>query len=221
MSAPGGIDHGGAAEAGVQNALATLKGLLTVDETLEAWAIQHRLYALTHRRLLLAATSGRFITLTRHLFGGYDSADIRWQDLRERVSARGSSPPTSRSWRKPARISVSLPRSTGCGPSPGCARTRRSRSIGSGQQHDQVWREKRRVRELEELRAKSGGVQFGGATFGAGSMGTAGLDGSGGYGAASTPGVATRRPGDARRVRGGAQNTPGTRNARREAHQRR
>jgi hypothetical protein len=31
------------------------------------------------------------------------------------------------------------------------------------QQHDQVWREKRRIRELEELRAKSGGVQFGGA----------------------------------------------------------
>jgi hypothetical protein len=31
------------------------------------------------------------------------------------------------------------------------------------QQHDQVWREKRRIRELEELRAKSGGVQIGGA----------------------------------------------------------
>jgi hypothetical protein len=29
------------------------------------------------------------------------------------------------------------------------------------QQHDQVWREKRRIRELEELRAKSGGVQIG------------------------------------------------------------
>ncbi len=29
------------------------------------------------------------------------------------------------------------------------------------QQHDQVWREKRRVRDLEELRAKSGGVQIG------------------------------------------------------------
>jgi hypothetical protein len=32
------------------------------------------------------------------------------------------------------------------------------------QQHDQVWREKRRVRELEELRAKSGGVQISGAS---------------------------------------------------------
>jgi hypothetical protein len=34
------------------------------------------------------------------------------------------------------------------------------------QQHDQVWREKRRIRELEELRAKSGGVQFGGRRAG-------------------------------------------------------
>jgi hypothetical protein len=29
------------------------------------------------------------------------------------------------------------------------------------QQHDQVWREKRRIRELEEMRAQSGGVQLG------------------------------------------------------------
>jgi hypothetical protein len=36
------------------------------------------------------------------------------------------------------------------------------------QQHDQVWREKRRVRELEELRAKSGGVQIGTGGYGAG-----------------------------------------------------
>jgi hypothetical protein len=41
------------------------------------------------------------------------------------------------------------------------------------QQHDQVWREKRRVRELEELRAKSGGVQINGASpaYGSGAAG--------------------------------------------------
>jgi hypothetical protein len=39
------------------------------------------------------------------------------------------------------------------------------------QQHDQVWREKRRVRELEELRAKSGGVQIGAAGLGAAGVG--------------------------------------------------
>ena len=65
-----------------------LRGLLTSGETLEAWAVQHRLYALTHRRVCIAATSGRFISLNRRLLGGYDSADIRWQDLKEtRISA--------------------------------------------------------------------------------------------------------------------------------------
>ncbi len=41
------------------------------------------------------------------------------------------------------------------------------------QQHDQVWREKRRVRELEELRAKSGGVQIGGTAAYSGAAGGA------------------------------------------------
>ena len=44
--------------ASIQAALATLRGLLTDGETLEAWAVQHRLYALTHRRTMIAATSG-------------------------------------------------------------------------------------------------------------------------------------------------------------------
>src|ERR1700689_3457319 len=75
-------------DVGLSAALATLQGLLTSGETLEAWAAQRRLYALTHRREVIAATSGRFISLRRRLFGGYDSADIRWQDLKEtRISA--------------------------------------------------------------------------------------------------------------------------------------
>ena len=80
--------NAGADNLGLGAALATLQGLLTSGETLEAWAAQQRLYALTHRRVLIAATSGRFISLKRRLFGGYDSADIRWQDLKEtRISA--------------------------------------------------------------------------------------------------------------------------------------
>src|SRR5258708_3338914 len=80
---PGGTDN-----LGLSAALATLQGLLTSGETLEAWAAQRRLYALKNRRVLIAATSGRFISLKRRLFGGYDSADIRWQDLKEtRISA--------------------------------------------------------------------------------------------------------------------------------------
>ena len=46
------------------------------------------------------------------------------------------------------------------------------------QAQDQAWREKRRVRELEELRAKSGGIQFGayGARAGLASPSSAGQD---------------------------------------------
>ncbi|HEY3656868.1 MAG TPA: hypothetical protein VGL34_18000 [Steroidobacteraceae bacterium] len=142
-------------------ALATLRGLLTTDETLEAWAMQHRLFALNHRRACIAATSGRFISLQRRLLGGYDSADIRWQDLKETRIRAGI-------------ISADLTL---------VAQTSSDLNIGSEinrvwtfeglrkdqaqsiyricQQHDQVWREKRRIRELEELRAKSGGVQIG------------------------------------------------------------
>ena len=81
--------NGNAGEDAVSHrVLETLRGLLTADETLEAWAMEHRLFALTHRRVCIAATSGRFISLNRRLLGGYDSADIRWQDLKEtRISA--------------------------------------------------------------------------------------------------------------------------------------
>ncbi len=48
---PGGTDN-----LGLSAALATLRGLLTSGETLEAWAAQRRLYALGHRRALIAAT---------------------------------------------------------------------------------------------------------------------------------------------------------------------
>jgi hypothetical protein len=60
----------GAAELGLHEALATLQGLLTSGETLEAWAAQRRIYALAHRRVCIAATSGRFISLQRRLLGG-------------------------------------------------------------------------------------------------------------------------------------------------------
>jgi hypothetical protein len=148
-------------DARVRAALATLRGLLTEGETLEAWALQHRLYALTHRRALIAATSGRFISLNRRLLGGYDSADIRWQDLKEvhikagiiaaefTIIAQSSSDlniasEVNRVWTFD-----------------GLVKDQAQAIYRICQQHDQVWREKRRVRELEELRAKSGGFQVG------------------------------------------------------------
>src|SRR6266702_2131580 len=70
-------------EPSLQRPLEYLRSVLIPSETLEAWAVQHRLFALSHRRVLVAATSGRLILITRHLISGFDVCDIRWQDLEE------------------------------------------------------------------------------------------------------------------------------------------
>ena len=166
-------------EPGLDAVLATLRGLLTAGETLEAWAVQQRLFALTHRRDCVAATSGRFISLNRRLLGGYESADIRWQDLREtRISAGILS----------ADLTLVAQSSTDLNIGSEVNRVWTFRGLCKDQaqaiyricqQHDQVWREKRRIRELEELRARSGGVQFNGAPTGAGQGSYSGADSAG------------------------------------------
>jgi hypothetical protein len=141
--------------------LETLRGLLTVDETLEAWAMQHRLFALSHRRVCVAATSGRFLSLTRGLLGGYDSADIRWQDLKEtRIHAGIIAADLTLVAQTMSDLNIGAEVNR-VWTFEGLRKDQAQAIYRICQQHDQVWREKRRVRELEELRAKSGGVQFG------------------------------------------------------------
>jgi Bacterial PH domain len=148
-------------DASTNRALDTLRGLLTTDETLEAWAMQHRLFALTHRRVCIAATSGRFISLNRGLLGGYDSADIRWQDLKEtRIRAGIISADLTLVAQTSSDLNIGSEINR-VWTFEGLCKDQAQAIYRICQQHDQVWREKRRVRELEELRAKSGGVQIG------------------------------------------------------------
>src|ERR1700744_596478 len=157
------MNEAGAANLGLGAALATLQGLLTSGETLEAWAAQRRVYALTHRRALIAATSGRFISLRRRLIGGYDSADIRWQDLKEtRISAGIIAADLTVIAQSSSDLNIGAEVNR-VWSFEGLHKDQAQAIYRICQQHDQVWREKRRVRELEELRAKSGGVQFGNA----------------------------------------------------------
>jgi hypothetical protein len=147
-------------DSSIRSALATLDKLLTSGETVEAWATQNRIFALTHRRIVLVASTGRFIALTRRLIGGYDTADIRWQDLKEthiRAGLFGADITLVAQTSSDLNISAQ--------PSQiqtyqGLRKEQAQNIYRICQQHDQAWREKRRVRELEELRAKSGGVQF-------------------------------------------------------------
>jgi hypothetical protein len=147
-------------DASAHRALDILRGLLTRGETLEAWAMQHRLFALTHRRACIAATSGRFISLDRRLLGGYDSSDIRWQDLKEtRIRAGIISADLTLVAQTSSDLNIGSEGSR-VWTFEGLCKDQAQAIYRICQQHDQVWREKRRVRELEELRAKSGGVQI-------------------------------------------------------------
>jgi hypothetical protein len=139
-----------------------LNGLLVPGERLLAYAVQRRLFALSHRRIFVGATTGRFITLTRGLIGGYDPYDVRWQDLRD-VSIRAGI--------FGADLTITAMASDDLASHEHAGGTRRvfmglrkeqaQQVYTICQAQEQSWREKRRVRDLDELRAESGGMQLG------------------------------------------------------------
>ncbi|MFI4905540.1 MAG: hypothetical protein ACLQFF_13495 [Steroidobacteraceae bacterium] len=148
-------------EAGLQRAMEYLQSVLIAGESLEAWAVQRRTFAVRHRRLLVAATSGRFICIARKLIGGFNLHDIRWQDLEEVKLRVGIFS---------ADLSVRSGRAADLASQGGSGnqlmeirglRTAQAEAVYRiCQAQDQQWREKRRIRELEELRARAGGIQF-------------------------------------------------------------
>ena len=147
-------------ETGLEGPLQHLRSVLIPTEELQAWAVQRRMFALTHRRLLVAATSGRLIVITRHLLGGFDVMDVRWQDLEEvtlhvgvfgaELMIRAGTATDLASQGATARRSLQFE---------GLRKEQAQAVYRICQAQDQAWREKRRVRELEELRARSGGFQ--------------------------------------------------------------
>jgi hypothetical protein len=148
-------------DANISKALEHLNSVLVKGETLEAWTVQRRLFALNHRRILIAATSGRFIKIQRGIFGGFEMTDFRWQDLSDakiKVGIFG------------ADIFMKIYGSTDLAMSKnsdqvlilkGFRKEETQQIYRLAQAQDQSWREKRRIRELEELRAKSGGLNLG------------------------------------------------------------
>jgi len=148
-------------DSNVNEALAHLKSVLVAGETLDAWAIQPRIFALTHRRRLIAATSGRFIYIKRNLFGGFKMDDFRWQDLQETkldVGIFGADITFKASNNSDLNISKSDIRDLEFR---GFEKVQTQEIYRLAQAQDQSWREKRRLRELEEMRAQSGGLNVG------------------------------------------------------------
>jgi hypothetical protein len=110
------------------------------------------------------------------LFGGYDSADIRWQDLKEtRISAGIIAADLTLVAQASSDLNIGSEVNR-IWTFTGLRKDQAQAMYRICQQHDQVWREKRRIRELEELRAKSGGVQIGSGQFPAGAAESAGPD---------------------------------------------
>ena len=146
----------------VDSGLKELNGLLVPGERLLAYAVQRRLFALSHRRVIVGATSGRFIGLFRGLFGGYMPYDVRWQDLKDATIRAGifGADLTIASLATDDFGSHEHG-SSGRRTFAGLRKEQAQQVYKICQAQEQSWREKRRVRDLDELRAESGGVQFG------------------------------------------------------------
>ncbi len=147
----------------VDAGLKEINALLVPGERLLSYAVQRRVFALSHRRIIVAATTGRFIGLTRNLIAGYTPFDVRWQDLRD-VSIRAGI--------FGADLSISSMESDDLASHEHLGGTRRLFTGLRKQQaqevykicqaQEQSWREKRRIRDLDEMRAESGGFRMGG-----------------------------------------------------------
>ena len=167
MSLPPEITKDVQREPRLMRALEQLVSLLVPGESIEAFAVQRRLYALTHRRAVVAATTGRLIGMQRGLFGSFHPTSVRWQDVKEArldVGTFGANltvafleSPDLAIAGKVASLNFT-----------GLRKSQAEAVYRLCQAQDQAWREKRRVRELEELRAKSGGIQLGTPEAGAG-----------------------------------------------------
>lgn len=126
-----------------------LKSTLIDGEHIRASAFQLRIASLMSRRLLLAATSSRVVLIDRSVFGGFNMRDYQWKDLRDARIAENTLP----NWFG-SRLDFQIGKSTLSIDGIKCDIA--SLVYKESQRQEQEWEEKRRVRELEEVRAASG-----------------------------------------------------------------
>jgi hypothetical protein len=151
---------GAGEDARIQKGLANFQSLLVPEESIEAYAVQRRIFALIHRRTMVCATSGRFIGMSRGVFGSFNPHTVRWQDIKEvriKVGMLGADLTITAL----ATPDLAVAGQTRVLSFSGLRKDQAEAVYRICQGQEQAWREKRRVRELEELRAKSGGIQLG------------------------------------------------------------
>lgn len=160
----------GVLDARQRSAREKMASLLTPGEREQDFAFQLRLHALTRRRRLVVVTDQRVIFLMRGLLGGFDMQDVQWQDVKDaRIKEHFF----------PALFGADLFINTHDGRKLGIvgAESKQLRRIYAvAQQQEQAWREKNRIRKMEEMRAQAGGVTIAGGGL-AGSIAHAGTGG--------------------------------------------
>jgi hypothetical protein len=174
MTAAPNQTHGADEDSRIQAALGQLNGLLVPGETLQAYAVQRRLFALGSRRVVVGASTGRLLVLRRNLLGGFHLSDLRWQDLKDVKLNVGIFGADLAVTTLDQADLATQDRAAGTFLLTGLRKEQAQSVYRICQAQEQQWREKRRVRDLEELRAKSGGLQLGGAGGVSGVAGAAG-----------------------------------------------
>ena len=154
-----------------------LDSILIPGEVVEGKAVQVLVLALLglHRRRMIVATNNRCIYIIRGLFGGFTPVTRRWQDIDGvyfKVGVLSAWLPVT--WRFQTDLA-----STGDQKgdlwnelinkaSKGLRKAEAEGVYRICQAQEQAWREKRRLREIEELRAQSGGMLLGSSPSGVG-----------------------------------------------------
>ncbi len=159
----------------IAKAMQDMNAILVPGERIESTAVQRRLYALTHRRIIIAASSGRFLAMRRGLFGGYALIDVRWQDLKDVHLRAGIFGSTLTIHAMPSQdLAVQEGGPGGVLVFEGLSKLEAEQVYRACQANAQAWREKRRQRDLEEMRARAGGVQIGNTGAAAATAGASG-----------------------------------------------
>lgn len=125
---------------------------LMSGETVVAQAVQFRVFAFFNRRAFVAITNSRIIKISRGLFGGFKMVDIQWKDLRDvqiEENVLSDLCGSNLIFKNPA-----IPFLEVSGIKSNIASTMYSKA----QFEEQAWEEKRRVRAMEEQRARAGGI---------------------------------------------------------------
>lgn len=126
--------------------------ILTPNEQILFVVLQNRT-AITLKKDSAVATSNRLLLYRPSVFGGRNFSDYLWEDVKNVELKDGM-------FSSELHVELMDGRTDVLG---GLDKGQARRFYGIAQQKEQEWREKRRIRDLEEARARAGGVHFGGA----------------------------------------------------------